>query len=54
VKEQKDQRLIALITKTQMDTLLRLSKKNEVSLAEVVRQAIDAYINSQKEQPVKK
>jgi hypothetical protein len=45
----KDQRLIALITKAQMDALLRLSKKKKVSLAEVVRQAIDAYITKEQE-----
>lgn len=50
----KDQRLIALITKAQMAALLRLSRKNKVSLAETVRRAIDAYVQSQaKEQEEK-
>jgi hypothetical protein len=43
----KDQRLIALITKQQMAALHRIRKKHKVSLAEVVRQAIDAYVSKQ-------
>jgi hypothetical protein len=46
----KDRRLIALITKAQMDALLRLSKKKKVSLAEVVRLAIDAYMSGEQQQ----
>jgi len=45
----KDQRLIALITKEQMNGLLRLSKQNKVSLAEIVRRAIDSYLKGGKE-----
>ena len=40
----KDRRLIALIEPKQMKALKAAAKREKVSLAEVVRRAIDAYL----------
>jgi hypothetical protein len=44
----KDTRLIALIEGKQMKGLKVAAKREKVSLAEVVRRAIDAYLNAAK------
>jgi hypothetical protein len=44
----KDTRLIALIEAKQMNRLKVAAKREKVSLAEVVRRAIDAYLKAVK------
>jgi Ribbon-helix-helix protein, copG family len=44
----KDTRLIALIEAGQMRALKAAAKREKVSLAEVVRRAIDAYLKAVK------
>ena len=49
VRNMKDQRLVVLTDKAQMESLRRLSKKTGAPIGEIVRRAIDSYLKGQKQ-----
>lgn len=49
-ESKKDQRLVVLTDKKQMESLRVLSKKTGAPIGELVRRAVDSYLKEQKQQ----